>query len=69
GKKGGRLDGANDPYQLAVDADRSGVAEYLVDEVRNALLLDQVGTGPVGRFLLPGPAVPVSAAAGMGSPL
>ncbi|WP_329117618.1 DUF4429 domain-containing protein [Streptomyces sp. NBC_01465] len=64
---GGRLEGANDPYQLAVDSDRSGVAEYLVDEVRNALLLDQVPTGPVDRFLLPGPSIPVSAAAGDGS--
>ncbi|MEV0091713.1 DUF4429 domain-containing protein [Streptomyces sp. NPDC050738] len=63
----GRLEGSSDPYQLAVEPDRSGVAEYLVDEVRNALLLDQVPTGPVDRFLLPGPAVPVSAAAGDGS--
>ncbi|WKX70447.1 DUF4429 domain-containing protein [Streptomyces sp. XD-27] len=63
---GGRLPDGADPYQLSVDPDRSGVAEYFVDEVRNALLLDEVPTGPCDRFLLPGPAVPLSAAAGDG---
>jgi hypothetical protein len=64
---GGKLAEPNDPYQLAVEADRLGVAEYFVDEVRGALLLDQVPSGPVDGYLLPGPAVPVSAAAGDGS--
>ncbi|MEW2161991.1 DUF4429 domain-containing protein [Streptomyces sp. NPDC007084] len=64
---GGKLGEPHDPYQLSVEADRFGVAEYLVDEVRNALLLDEVPTGPVDGYLLPGPAVPLSASAGDGS--
>ncbi|MFI9613593.1 DUF4429 domain-containing protein [Streptomyces sp. NPDC052023] len=63
----GRLGEPHDPYQLAVDSDRYGVAEYLVDEVRNALLLDQVPGDPVSTYLLPGPSVPLSAAAGDGT--
>ncbi|PSJ26558.1 Tat pathway signal sequence domain protein [Streptosporangium nondiastaticum] len=63
----GRLPDAADPYQLTVDPDRAGVAEYFVDEVRNALLLDQVPAGPSDRYLLPGPTVPLSAAAGDGT--
>lgn len=39
---GGRLAEPNDPYQLTVESDRYGVAEYVVDEVRDALLLDRV---------------------------
>ena len=61
---GGKLPDAADPYQLPVDPDRSGVAEYLVDEIRQALLLDQVPSGPCDRYLLPGPPVPLSATAG-----
>lgn len=57
----GRLPDAADPYQLPVDADRAGVAEYFVDEVRHALLLEQVPDGPCERFLLPGPSVPRTA--------
>ncbi|MDF3297652.1 DUF4429 domain-containing protein [Streptomyces tropicalis] len=64
---GGRLAEPHDPYRLVVDSDRLGVAEYLVDEVRNALLLEQVSPEPVTEYLLPGPPVPVSAAAGDGS--
>ncbi|WP_409471961.1 DUF4429 domain-containing protein [Streptomyces sp. HC307] len=64
---GGRLTEPHDPYQLIVDSDRYGVAEYVVDEVRNALLLDQVPSDPVSQYLLPGPAVPLSAAAGDGT--
>ncbi|WP_328452178.1 DUF4429 domain-containing protein [Streptomyces sp. NBC_00386] len=64
---GGKLAEPNDPYQLTVEADRLGVAEYLVDEVRGALLLDQVPTGPVDGYLVPGPAVPLSASAGDGT--
>jgi hypothetical protein len=57
----GRLPDACDPYQLPVGPDRAGVAEYFVEEVRHALLLDQVPDGPCDRFLLPGPAVPLTA--------
>ncbi|MGC0331813.1 hypothetical protein RKD23_004803 [Streptomyces sp. SAI-170] len=64
---GGRLTEPQDPYQLLVESDRYGVAEYLTDEVRNALLLDHVPSGPVDRYLLPGPAVPLSASAGDGT--
>ncbi|MFD6296092.1 DUF4429 domain-containing protein [Streptomyces sp. NPDC060235] len=64
---GGKLGEPNDPYQLTVEADRFGVAEYFVDEVRNALLLDEVPAGPVDGYLLPGPGVPLSASAGDGT--
>ncbi|MFF6780161.1 DUF4429 domain-containing protein [Streptomyces sp. NPDC012510] len=64
---GGRLTDSNDPYQLSVDSDRYGVAEYFVDEIRNALLLDQVPTDAVDSYLLPGPAVPLSVSAGDGT--
>jgi hypothetical protein len=64
---GGRLTEGDDPYQLPVESDRYGVAEYFVDEVRNALLLDQVPADPVDAFLLPGPAVPLSVSAGDGT--
>ncbi|MBT2467093.1 DUF4429 domain-containing protein [Streptomyces sp. ISL-66] len=64
---GGRLPEASDPYRLTVEPDRSGVAEYFVDEVRNALLLDQVDPGPVDSYLLPGPAVPITVGAGDGT--
>ncbi|MFI2430423.1 DUF4429 domain-containing protein [Streptomyces sp. NPDC018693] len=57
---GGRLPDAADPYRLLVDADRSGVAEYVVDEIRQALLLDEVPKEPTTAYLLPGPPVPVS---------
>ncbi|ULR50849.1 DUF4429 domain-containing protein [Streptomyces deccanensis] len=64
---GGRLTDTNDPYQLSVDADRYGVAEYVVDEIRNALLLDEVPTDAVDAYLLAGPAVPLSVSAGDGT--
>ncbi|MFB6844778.1 DUF4429 domain-containing protein [Streptomyces sp. NPDC056373] len=64
---GGRLTEPHDPYQLIVEPDRYGVAEYLVDEVRSALLLDQVPAGPVDAYLLPGPSVPLSVSAGDGT--
>ncbi|KNB49428.1 DUF4429 domain-containing protein [Streptomyces caatingaensis] len=63
----GRLPDAADPYQLRTEPDRSGVAEYFAEEVRTALLLEQVPEGPADRYLLPGPAVPVSAGAGDGT--
>ncbi|MFJ7332645.1 DUF4429 domain-containing protein [Streptomyces sp. NPDC101110] len=64
---GGRLTEPHDPYQLVVESDRYGVAEYFVDEVRSALLLDQVPAGPVDTYLLPGPSVPLSVSAGDGT--
>ncbi|MFJ3989212.1 DUF4429 domain-containing protein [Streptomyces sp. NPDC090032] len=64
---GGKLTDASDPYQLTVDADRYGVAEYLVDEVRSALLLDQVPSTACASYLLPGPSVPLSVSAGDGT--
>jgi hypothetical protein len=57
---GGRLPEAADPYRLAVDADRGGVAEYVAEEIRHALLLDEVPKEPTAVYLLPGPPVPVS---------
>lgn len=64
---GSRLDDASNPYVLTVENDRSGVAEYFVDEVRNALLLDQVPQTPVDAYLLPGPALPITVGAGDGT--
>ncbi|MFD9421495.1 MULTISPECIES: DUF4429 domain-containing protein [unclassified Streptomyces] len=63
----GRLKDGADPYVLTVEKDRTGVAEYFVDEVRNTLLIEQVPDGPVDRFLLPGPALPVSGGGGDGT--
>ncbi|MEV0982009.1 DUF4429 domain-containing protein [Streptomyces sp. NPDC049915] len=64
---GGRLTEPHDPYQLVVESDRYGVAEYFTDEVRGALLLDEVESGPVTSYLLPGPRVPLSMSAGDGT--
>ncbi|MFF4367520.1 DUF4429 domain-containing protein [Streptomyces sp. NPDC001594] len=64
---GGRLPESSDPYRLGVEPDRTGVAEYFVDEVRHALLLEQVDPGPSDAYLLPGPAVPISVGAGDGT--
>ncbi|WP_405888577.1 DUF4429 domain-containing protein [Streptomyces sp. NBC_01136] len=64
---GGKLAEPNDPYQLTVESDRYGVAEYIVDEIRDALLLDQVPADPVDGYLLPGPSVPLSVSAGDGT--
>ncbi|MGN9756397.1 DUF4429 domain-containing protein [Streptomyces sp. SD31] len=64
---GGRLTEPNDPYQLIVESDRYGVAEYFVDEVRNARLLDEVPGDPVDEYLLPGPSLPLSVSAGDGT--
>jgi hypothetical protein len=57
---GGRLPEPADPYRLTVDADRGGVAEYVAEEIRHALLLDRVPKAPTTAYLLPGPPVPVS---------
>ncbi|MCK1794544.1 DUF4429 domain-containing protein [Streptomyces sp. XM4193] len=64
---GGKWDDASDPYQLTVRADRGGVAEYLVDSVRQAMVLEEVPAGPSDRYLMPGPALPATASAGDGS--
>ncbi|OIJ65693.1 DUF4429 domain-containing protein [Streptomyces mangrovisoli] len=64
---GGRLGAGDDPYRLLVDADRYGVAGYVAEEVRGALRLDAPPAEPVAAWLLPGPAVPVSASAGDGT--
>ncbi|MGI5428085.1 DUF4429 domain-containing protein [Streptomyces sp. CA-179760] len=57
---GGRLPDAADPYRLTVDADRTGVAEYVAEEIRRALFLDRIPKEPAKTYLLPGPPVPVS---------
>ncbi|MFJ7076049.1 DUF4429 domain-containing protein [Streptomyces sp. NPDC098781] len=57
---GGRLPETADPYRLTVDIDRAGVAEYLAEEIRQALLLDQIPREASKTYLLPGPPVPVS---------
>ncbi|MFF3289695.1 DUF4429 domain-containing protein [Streptomyces sp. NPDC003023] len=64
---GGRLDDASSPYRLAVEPDRFGVAEYFVDEVRRALLLEQTGSGPLAAYALPGPPIPITVGAGDGT--
>ncbi|WNZ09157.1 DUF4429 domain-containing protein [Streptomyces sp. 11x1] len=57
---GGRLPDEADPYRLTVDLDRSGVAEYVAEEIRRSMLLEQTPKEPAGAYLLPGPPVPVS---------
>ncbi|HEX6326251.1 MAG TPA: DUF4429 domain-containing protein [Jiangellaceae bacterium] len=64
---GGKLSHDADPYRLAIDRHTIGAAEYLVDEVHNALVIEQVPPGPSDRYLLDGPAVPLAATAGDGS--
>ncbi|MFF4185837.1 DUF4429 domain-containing protein [Streptomyces sp. NPDC001691] len=60
----GKLPDGSDPYVLTVETRTAAVAEYMVDEVRNALLLDEVPDGPVDAYLLPGPALPMTVGAG-----
>ncbi|MGW1980326.1 DUF4429 domain-containing protein [Streptomyces sp. NPDC001889] len=64
---GGKLSEGSDPYLLTVENDRGGVAGYFVDAVRTALLLEQIPADPVDRYLLPGPAVPITVSAGDGT--
>ncbi|KUN26344.1 Tat pathway signal sequence domain protein [Streptomyces antibioticus] len=64
---GGRLPDAADPYRLAVDIDRAGVAEYVAEEIRHALLLDQIPKDATKTYLLSGPPVPVSVRSSDGS--
>ncbi|MEV5608507.1 DUF4429 domain-containing protein [Streptomyces sp. NPDC052225] len=64
---GGKLAEGTDPYQLTVESDRYGVAEYFVDEVRNAHLLERIPATPCTSYALPGPPVPLSVSAGDGT--
>ncbi|MEI5524095.1 DUF4429 domain-containing protein [Streptomyces brasiliscabiei] len=57
---GGRLPDAADPYRLTVDLDRSGIAEYVAEEIRQSMLLERTPKEPAEVYLLPGPPVPVS---------
>ncbi|RFU86008.1 DUF4429 domain-containing protein [Streptomyces triticagri] len=57
---GGRLPGLTDPYRLAVDTSHGAVAEYIAQEVRRTLLLEQIPDAPTSGYLLPGPTVPIS---------
>jgi len=57
---GGRLPEAADPYRLTVGLDRSGVAEYVAEEIRHALFLEQIPNEPAKGYLLAGPPVPVA---------
>ncbi|TQN31708.1 putative oligomerization/nucleic acid binding protein [Haloactinospora alba] len=61
----GQLPEAATPYRLGVDSDRTGVAEYFVDEVRTALQLHPTDHTAEG-FILAGPNVPVTASASDG---
>lgn len=64
---GGRLTEPHDPYLLTVEPDRYGVAEYVADEVRDALAAERVPGAPVAGYLLPGPRLPLSVSAGDGT--
>ncbi|WP_433337240.1 DUF4429 domain-containing protein [Spirillospora sp. CA-294931] len=62
----GGLPGGADPYRLDVGADRTGVAEFFVEDVRNNLIVWEVPDGPCDKYLLPGPPAPITAQAGDG---
>ena len=64
---GGKLPDEADPYRLVVDKESAGVAEYLVDEVRTALTLEQVSPGACDHYMLDSPGVPLTATAGDGT--
>jgi hypothetical protein len=64
---GGKLGEDADPYRLVVERDSVGTAEYLVDEIRNSLLIEQVPPGPTDHYQMRGPAVPLTATAGDGT--
>lgn len=57
----GSLTAPADPYRLAVPKGRTGAAEYFADEMRDVLTVWQTPSGPSEEFLLPGPAVPITA--------
>ena len=58
---GGQLREWFDPYRLVVPRDVTGAAEYLVDEVRNAVTIEEVRAGPTDHYLVAAPAVPLTA--------
>ncbi|ANW20075.1 DUF4429 domain-containing protein [Streptomyces clavuligerus] len=64
---GSNLTDGSDPYHLTVENDRTGTAEYFVDAVRNALMLEQIPADPVDRYLLRGPSLPITVGAGDGT--
>jgi hypothetical protein len=64
---GGKLGDDADPYGLTVERDAAGAAGFLVDEVRHELRLHDVPATASDRFLLPSPAVPLTATAGDGT--
>jgi hypothetical protein len=63
----GALGAPADPYRLSVPKNRVGAAEYVADEVRDALTVYQTPAGPCEDYLLPGPGVPITATAGDGT--
>ncbi|MCF6473647.1 DUF4429 domain-containing protein [Nonomuraea sp. MG754425] len=65
----GALGAPADPYRLAVPKARAGAAEYFADEVRDTLLVYQTPGGSCDEYLMPAPAVPISATAGDGTAL
>ncbi|WP_436772725.1 DUF4429 domain-containing protein [Yinghuangia sp. YIM S09857] len=58
---GGRISDDADPYQLTVENDWAGAAEYFADEVRDSLTLESVPDSPLDRYLLPAAQVPLGA--------
>jgi hypothetical protein len=63
----GSLTAPADPYRLAIPKGRTGAAEYFADEIRDVLTVWQTPSAPSEEFLLPGPAVPITASAGDGT--
>jgi hypothetical protein len=63
----GSLTAPADPYRLAIPKGRTGAAEYFADELRDVLTVWQTPNAPSEEFLLPGPAVPITATAGDGT--
>ncbi|WP_022926818.1 DUF4429 domain-containing protein [Patulibacter americanus] len=62
-----KLTAESDPYGLAVDRDAFAAAGYLVDEVRHDRAAAGVPDGPAREYLMPPPAVPLTATAGDGA--
>ncbi|SMD24058.1 DUF4429 domain-containing protein [Kibdelosporangium aridum] len=63
----GRLSENADPYLLAVDTNQIGTSQYFAESVRTALMVHQVPSTPVTRYLLPTQPTPITAAAGDGT--
>ena len=63
----GLLTAPADPYRLSIPRERRAAAEYMAGEIRDLVQLAQVPEEPSPEFLLPGPAVPISATAGDGT--